>query len=73
MEIKELTKGIVAGLLASLSSMTIFIIIFLSDATIEDSLMLLYKQKKIGGLISLGALANLPARAKELDAWPSRR
>ena len=59
MEIKELTKGIIAGLLASLS-MTIFIIIFLSDATIEDSLMLLYKQKKIGGLISLGALVNLP-------------
>ena len=54
-----MTKGIIAGLLASLS-MTIFIIIFFSDATIEDSLMLLYKQKKIGGLISLGALVNLP-------------
>tara|TARA_B100001029_G_C15063481_1_gene460889 strand:- start:1179 stop:1460 length:282 start_codon:yes stop_codon:yes gene_type:complete len=59
LEINELTKGIIAGLLASLS-MTIFIIIFFSDATVEDSLMLLYRQKKIGGLISLGALVNLP-------------
>ena len=59
MKISELTKGIVAAFLASLS-MIIFIILFLSEGNIEDSFILLFKQKKLGGLISLGALVNLP-------------
>ena len=59
MKISELTKGIVAAFLASLS-MIIFIILFLSEGNIEDSFILLFKEKKLGGLISLGALINLP-------------
>ena len=59
MKISELTKGIVAAFSASLS-MIIFIILFLSEENIEDSFILLFKQKKLGGLISLGALVNLP-------------
>jgi hypothetical protein len=59
LKISELTKGIIAAFSASLS-MIIFIILFLSQGNIEDSFILLFKQNKLGGLISIGALVNLP-------------
>lgn len=59
MKINELTKGLIAGLFASLSMM-IFIISFFSNVNLEDSIALMYEEKKLGGLISLGSLVNLP-------------
>ena len=59
MKNKELSQGAIASLLAS-SSMIIFILLYFSEGPIEDSIISLYRQKKIGGLISIGALINLP-------------
>ena len=59
MKLNELTKGLFAGLFASLSVM-IFIILIFSEGNLEDSILLFHEQKKLGGLISLGALVNLP-------------
>ncbi len=56
---KELYQGVIASLLAS-SSITIFILLYFSDGPIEKTITYLYQQKKIGGLISIGALINLP-------------
>jgi hypothetical protein len=56
---KELYQGIIASVLAS-TSVTIFILLYFSEGPIEDSIASLYRQKKIGGLISMGALINLP-------------
>jgi len=55
----ELTMGVIAGSTASLSMM-IFIILIFSGGKLEDAITVLYAQKKLGGLISLGALINLP-------------
>ncbi|MFQ3341843.1 MAG: hypothetical protein ACI9TK_001518 [Flavobacteriaceae bacterium] len=51
--------GILTGLLWT-SFGVIVIVFFLSDASIENSLNTLYQQKKLGGLISIAALINLP-------------
>ena len=59
MKNKELSQGAIASLLAS-SSMIIFILLYFSEGPIEDSIISLYQQKKMGGLISVGALINLP-------------
>ena len=59
MRFNELTKGVIAGSSASLS-MIIFIILILSGGKLEEAIASLYAQKKLGGLISLGALVNLP-------------
>tara|TARA_B100000989_G_C19460850_1_gene436135 strand:+ start:587 stop:877 length:291 start_codon:yes stop_codon:yes gene_type:complete len=51
--------GIFSGFLWT--SFGIIILIFsLSEATLEDSLFYLYEQKRLGGLISIAALINLP-------------
>ena len=55
----ELFKGVIASLFAS-ASITIFILLYFSQGPIEDAIISLYDQKKIGGLISMGALINLP-------------
>ena len=51
--------GIIAGLLWT-SFGVILLVFFLSDATLEASLVYLYEQKRLGGLISMAALINLP-------------
>jgi hypothetical protein len=51
--------GILTGLLWT-SFGVIMLIFFLSDASVEESFLYLYEQKKIGGLISIAALINLP-------------
>jgi hypothetical protein len=51
--------GILAGLLWT-SFGVLILIFFLSDVSLEASFSSLYQQKKLGGLISLGALINLP-------------
>jgi hypothetical protein len=56
---KELYRGIVASFFAS-SSAVIFILLYFSEGPIEDAISSLLRQKKLGGLISLGALINLP-------------
>ena len=38
----------------------IFILLYFSEGPIEDAIVSLYQQKKLGGLISIGALINLP-------------
>lgn len=40
--------------------MMIFIILIFSGGKLEDAIAALYAQKKLGGLISIGALINLP-------------
>ena len=59
MKNKELSQGAIASLLASFSVM-IFILLYYSEGPIEDAISSLYQQKKLGGLISMGALINLP-------------
>jgi len=51
--------GILTGLLWT-SFGVIMLIFFLSDASVEESFLYLYEQKKLGGLISIAALINLP-------------
>ena len=51
--------GIFTGLLWIIFGV-IIIVIFLSDASIESSLITLYQQNKLGGLISIASLINLP-------------
>jgi len=51
--------GILTGLLWT-SFGVILLVFFLSDASLEDSIFYLYKQKRLGGLISIAALINLP-------------
>ena len=55
---KNILIGFITGLLATASSV-IFITLILSNRPIEDSWIYIYKQKKLGGLISLGAISNL--------------
>lgn len=58
MDKKEILIGFISGTLATASSI-IFLTLILSDLPIEDSWKLMYIQKKLGGLISLGAIVNL--------------
>ena len=51
--------GIITGLLWT-SFGVLLLIFLLSDASLEDSINGLYRQKRLGGLISLAALINLP-------------
>ena len=51
--------GILTGLLWT-SFGVIMLIFFLSDASLEDSFIYLYEQKRLGVLISIAALINLP-------------
>ena len=51
--------GIFTGLLWTIFGV-ITIVFFLSDTSIESSLMTLYQQNKLGGLISIASLINLP-------------
>lgn len=51
--------GILTGLLWT-SFGVMMLIFFLSDASVEESFLYLYEQKKLGGLISIAALINLP-------------
>lgn len=56
---KELFQGVIASFFASSSAM-IFILLYFSEGPIEDAIVSLFQQKKLGGLISIGALINLP-------------
>lgn len=51
--------GIVAGLLWT-SFGVLILLFFLSDIPLEESISKLYQKEKLGGLISLSALINLP-------------
>jgi len=56
---KNILNGFISGLLASITGM-ILISVILSQVTLEESLIQLYYQKRLGSLISVGALINLP-------------
>jgi len=56
---KELFQGVIASFFASSSAM-IFIILYFSQVPIEDSISSLFQQRKLGGLISMSTLINLP-------------
>lgn len=56
---KEGIIGIISGLALTLLGMSLFILFF-SKATFYESFQHLYIEKKLGALISLGALLNLP-------------
>ena len=59
MKNKQTLNGVIAGLLLSLSCM-IFTVLFLYDGPLEDGIAFLYERKKLGGLISVSSLINLP-------------
>ena len=59
MKVKNIINGFISGLLASITGM-ILISVLLSQVTLEESLIQLYNQKKLGSLISIGALIILP-------------
>ena len=59
MKIKERLTGIAMGIVLTLIGMYSFTLLF-SDEKVLDSFYLLYTQKKLGGLMSIGALLNLP-------------
>ncbi len=59
MKTKKIFSGFISGLLAC-SSAIILISTLLSEVTLEESLIQLYHQNRLGGLISIGALVNLP-------------
>jgi len=56
---KNLLLGIVTGLLWTGFGMFL-ILLFFSEVSIEESIRFFYKQKRLGGIISLAALINLP-------------
>lgn len=56
---KETLLGMLVGTVLTFIGMCLFTLFF-SDTGIIDSIVLLYAQGKLGGLISLGALLNLP-------------
>ena len=51
--------GILTGFLWT-SFGVIMLIFFLSEASLEESFVYLHEQKRLGGLISIAALINLP-------------
>ena len=56
---KKSIIGMGLGLLCTLIGVSIFTFVF-SEGPFTESIYLLYTQKKLGALISLGALLNLP-------------
>lgn len=60
MRTKETLLGILIGLALTLIGMSIYTFYF-SEETLLNSLSFLYQERKLGALISLGALLNLPA------------
>lgn len=60
MRYKEKLIGIVIGLILTFIGMILFTLYFSEDG-LFSSFKLLYYQNKLGSLISLGALLNLPA------------
>ena len=59
MKYKLFTYGIVASLFATSFGIVTYTLIF-SKGELFESLQFLYLQKKLGAIISLGALLNLP-------------
>tara|TARA_B100000989_G_scaffold245465_1_gene192577 strand:- start:72 stop:350 length:279 start_codon:yes stop_codon:yes gene_type:complete len=57
--IKKKLMGFIIGIIATLSGITFFTIIF-SPESISVSLKSLFIQKKLGALISIGSLINIP-------------
>ena len=57
---KEKLIGALIGLVLTFTGMVLFTIYF-SGASLFNSFELLYQEKKLGSLVSLGALLNLPA------------
>ena len=57
---KEQLIGAIIGLVFTFIGMTLFTLYF-SESDLISSIKLLYDQNKLGSLISLGALLNLPA------------
>ena len=57
---KEQLIGAIIGLVLTFIGMTLFTLYF-SESDLISSIKLLYDQNKLGSLISLGALLNLPA------------
>ena len=57
---KEQLIGAIIGLILTFIGMTLFTLYF-SESDLISSIKLLYDQNKLGSLISLGALLNLPA------------
>lgn len=60
MRTKEKLIGAVTGLVLTFIGMALFTLYF-SESDLISSFKLLYYQNKLGSLISLGALLNLPA------------
>tara|TARA_B110000305_G_scaffold142348_1_gene158477 strand:- start:167 stop:448 length:282 start_codon:yes stop_codon:yes gene_type:complete len=56
---KQTLNGVIAGLLLSISCI-IFAVLFLYDGPLENGIAFLYQKKKLGGLISVSSLINLP-------------
>ena len=52
--------GLFAGLLWTSFGLMILLLFFLSDIPLDESILKLYKKQKLGGVISLAALINLP-------------
>ena len=59
MNYNEQLKGMGIALMATLIGMFIFVSFF-SDLAFQESLDRLYRNQKLGSLISIGALLNLP-------------
>ena len=57
--IKKKLMGFVIGITATIAGITFFTIIF-STESISRSLKSLFVQKKLGALISIGSLINIP-------------
>ena len=57
---KNFLIGIISSCLWTSISL-VLIVVFLSEVSFEESLRFFYRQNKLGGLISLAALTNLPA------------
>lgn len=57
---KETAIGVIIGLVLTFLGMSLYTLYF-SEHNLLTSLKFLYQEKKLGALISLGALLNLPA------------
>lgn len=57
---KEKLTGVIIGLVLTFLGMVLFTLYF-SEASLFSSFEMLYQERKLGSLISLGALLNLPA------------
>ena len=57
---KEKLTGVIIGLVLTFLGMVFFTLYF-SEASLFSSFEMLYQERKLGSLISLGALLNLPA------------